>query len=348
MRSFHLMIVAALVLCLVPSSSIIRAEAEPQILIKVATMAPRSPDFVRREKRYNSMLMEQTAGRIQFRTYWGGVAGDEQTVMRKLRTGQIDAAPLGTDTVSGAVRQAMVMMAPQTFFNYRQVDAVRKELAPEFNQEAYQNGFKILSWWDAGRARIFSTRPIRSFTDLRMCRPWLYPPSTLLREFYKMIKVNGVPLEISEVYGGLQTHMIDVVWISPLLVAALRWSAHVQFMSASPASIIQGAFVLRRPTWEAISKDDRAALERIIAEQSGKTQGDFRADDEKAYVKLQTRGITAIPFTKPEEWREVGRTLRNKMIGRAYSKDMLARVEAITKQYAEPTDTATAVSSAAH
>src|SRR5690349_10568884 len=214
MRAFHLIIAGALALSLIPgSAAITRAEDQSQVLIKVATMAPRSPDFVRREKRYNSILQERTNGRIQFRTYWGGVAGDEQTVMRKLRSGQIDAAPLGTDTVSGAVRQAMVLMAPQTFFNYKQVDAVRKALAPEFAQEAFSNGFKILSWWDAGRARIFSTRPIRSFTDLRTCRPWLYPPSTLLREFYKMIQVNGVPLEISEVYGGLQTRMIDVVWI---------------------------------------------------------------------------------------------------------------------------------------
>jgi len=337
MRVFPILVILATALCALPSSSITRAQdaAAPQIIIKVATMAPRSPDFTRREKRYNQRLGEETQGRIQFRTYYGGIAGDEQTVMRKLRTGQIDAAPLGTDTASAAVRQSMVLMAPQTFFNYRQVDAVRKALVPEFNQEAYQNGFKVLSWWDAGRARIFSRKPIRTFTDLRTGRPWLYPPSSMLREFYKMINVTGVPLELSEVYGGLQTGMIDTVWISPLLVAALRWSAHVQYMSATPATIIQGAFVLRRPTWDAMTKADQAALEKIVAEQSGKTQQEFRIDDEKAFIKLQSRGITAVPFNNPEEWRAVGRTLRNKMIGRAYSKDMLARVEAITKQYAE-------------
>lgn len=334
MRSSTLFVsAAALCLCLLPGHSTLRADdgAAP-VLIKVATMAPRSPEFVRREKRYNQIIGQETSGRIQFRTYWGGVAGDEQTVMRKLRAGQIDAAPLGMDTVSGAVRQAMVLIAPQTFFNYKQLDAARKELVPEFNEEAYSNGFKVLSWWDAGRARIFSTRPIRSFTDLRTGRPWLYPPSSLLREFYKMIKVTGVPLEISEVYGGLQTHMIDTVWISPVLVGALRWSAHVQFMSASPATIIQGAFVVRRPLWDSLSKEDQATITRVVAEQSVKTQADFRTDDERAYVKLQTRGITAVPFNQPEEWREVGRTLRSRMIGRAYSKEMLARVEAITKR----------------
>jgi TRAP-type transport system periplasmic protein len=339
MRAFPVLVILATALCALPSSSTTRAqEADAQLIIKVATMAPRSAEFVRREKRYNLRLDEETHGRIQFRTYWGGIAGDEQTVMRKLRSGQIDAAPLGTDTASRAVRQAMVLMAPQTFFNYKQVDAVRKALAPEFNQEAYQNGFKILSWWDAGRARIFSNRPIRTFTDLRVGRPWLYPPSSMLREFYKMINVTGVPLEISEVYGGLQTKMIDTVWISPVLVGALRWSAHVKYMSASPATIIQGAFVLRRPTWDAMSKEDQEAMDRIVKEQSVKFQADFREDDERAFVKLQTRGITAVPFTNPEEWRAVGRQLRNKMIGRAYSKEMLARVEAITKQYTDPSD----------
>jgi TRAP-type C4-dicarboxylate transport system substrate-binding protein len=129
--------------------------------------------------------------------------------------------------------------------------------------------------------------------------------------------------------------MVDTVWISPILASVFRWSSHTQYMSARPVNIIQGAFILRRPTWDALTEQDRASIDRITSEQSAKSQADFREDDEKAYKKLLTRGISTVEFADPEEWRAMGRKLRTKMIGRTYSKEMLERVEAITLRYAD-------------
>lgn len=322
-----------------PVDRAVRAEGAPQVTIRVATMAPRTPRFALEEKRANQDLAAATEGRVQFQTYYGGSAGDEQTVLRKIRAGQIDGAFLGVDVVSQFVRQALVLMAPQTFRNYKQVDAVRKELAPEFNDEAYKNGFHIIAWWDAGKVRIFSSHPIKSFDDLRRGRPWLYPSSPLLREFYKMIGVTGVPLDLPEVYGGLQTGMIDTVWISPILATALRWTVKTQYVSARPVNIIQGAVVLSRKTYEKMTPTDQQAIDRLTRQNSQKAQDRFREDDEKAYTKILQRGFTAVEFTNPDEWQKAGKQLRERMIGRIYDKALLARVEKIAAQYADqPTD----------
>lgn len=305
-----------------------------QIILRVATVAPRIPEIARRSKSFNEQLAAETNGRVQFKTYWGGVAGDDTTIMRKLRTGQIDAAPLGIDIIANYARQATVLIAPQTFFNYKQVDAVRKELGPEFAEEAWKNGVKVLSWWDAGRVRIFSKEPIRTFEDLQKGRPWLYPSSTLLKEFYKMTNVTGIPLDISEVYGGLQTGMIDTVWISSVLSSILRWASHTHYVS-TPVNVIQGAFVIRRAAWESLTEQERSVIERISAKQLVETQRELREGDEKSYNKLVQRGMVPVEFTNIEKWRATGAQLRVKMIGRIYTKEMLARVEAITKQYAD-------------
>jgi TRAP-type C4-dicarboxylate transport system substrate-binding protein len=304
------------------------------VVIKVATMVPRTQDIVVQEKRYNQRLTEASNGRIQFKTYYGGSAGDDQTVMRKLKIGQIDAAPLGTDVVAHWVHQCTILMAPQTYFNWAQVDAVRSALSPEFNDEAYKNGFKVMSWWDAGQVRIFSRKPIKNFADLRSARPWLYPESALLKEFYQMINVTGVPLPLSEVYSGLMTKMIDTVWISSVIGTAFRWSTETQFVSSMPVNVVQGAFVLRREVWDAFSKEDQKTLTTILDDQAAKTQSDFRRDDDKTYKKLQTRGITAVDFDNKKDWEDAGKKLRQKMVGRSYSKELLARVEAITAKYA--------------
>ncbi len=331
--SVSLVLIAALFLA-VPAGTRLHAEGEPaQVTIKIATMVPRSSDIQIQEKRYNQRLGEATGGRIQFKTYYGGSAGDDMTVMRKMRSGQIDASPLGVDIVAQFVHQCTILMAPQTFFNYKQVDAVREELTPVFNKEAWENGFKIMSWWDAGKIRIFGKKPIRTFDDLRTGRPWLYPASALLKEFYKMINVTGVPLELNEVFGGLQTNMIDTVWISSVLGAAFRWTSSTENVSASPVDVMQGAFLLRKQLWEGLSKADQAVLDKVVAEQSAETQKKFREDDERTYAKLQTHGVKPFTFLKQAEWEEAGTKLRLRMVGRTYSKELLDKVLAITNRY---------------
>ncbi|MDD9934558.1 MAG: TRAP transporter substrate-binding protein DctP [Myxococcales bacterium] len=337
MRVFVMTLVLGALCATMPGASVQAGEAKT--IIKVATMVPRTSNVVLEAKRFNKDLAEATDGRVQFRTYYGGTAGDEKTVLRKIRAGQIDAAPLGNQMVSHFVRQAMIFMAPQTFHNYKQVDAVRKKIAPEFNEEAYRNGFKILSWFDMGKARIFSKKPIRNFNDLRTGRPWLYPESPLLREFYKMIDVTGVPLGLNEVYGGLQTDMIDTVWISSVLAMALQWHAKTEFVSARPVLILQGAFSVRRQTWDALSESDRDAIAKITKKNQKDFQKRFRKDDAVAYKKMLKRGKKPFKFSDEAEWAVTGKKLRDRMVGRIYDRALLERVEKIAAKYAgESTD----------
>src|SRR6185436_7235895 len=119
------------------------------------------------EKKYNKRLAELTNDEVQVRVYWGGAAGDEQDVVRKMRSGQIDGSPLGLDVLSQFARECLVLQTPGLFRNYEQVDAVRNELAPQFGDEAYKNGFKTLVWGDVGRLRLFSKKEISSVSDFK-------------------------------------------------------------------------------------------------------------------------------------------------------------------------------------
>src|SRR5262249_1811961 len=144
----------------------------------------------------------------------------------------------------------------------------------------------VLAWWDLGQARIFSKKPIKSFDDLRKGRPWLYPENAPLRDFYKMINATGIPLDLNEVYSGLSTNMIDVVWISPVLGSQLLWVSKTQFVSSQPVAVIQGALLLRRALWDSFSKEDQKSVAEVMSEQSEKNRQKYRDDDVKVYNKL--------------------------------------------------------------
>jgi TRAP-type C4-dicarboxylate transport system substrate-binding protein len=332
MRASMCTVLMAALLLAMPGSAKLKAEGDKQV-IKISTIQTRTSELTLQEKKTNEKLAQATSGRVQIRFFYGGTQGDDKTAMRKMRAGQIDAAPLGVDVVTQAVHQCTVLMMPQTFTNWKQVDAVREALAPEFNKEAYDNGFKVLGWWDLGQARIFSKKPIRSFDDLRNGRPWLYPENAPLKEFYKMIKATGIPLDLSEVYGGLMTNMIDVVWISPVLGAQLSWVSKTSYVSSLPVAVIQGAFLLRKQMWESFSKEDQDAVSKVMNEQFDDQRQEYREADVKVYNKLLTRGYQAIDFDNVATWQDVGRKIAQGLIGRSYSQEIFDRVQKIVKEH---------------
>ena len=324
-----LLLIAAL-LGLGPDTGVKAAE---QQVLKVALAIPRTQEIAIEVKKYNEKLAALTNNGVQVRIYWGGSAGNDSDVLRKMRAGQIDGAPLSLELVSQFVRQALVMQSPGLFTNYKQVDAVRAALTPAMNTEAFDNGFKVLGWGDVGRLRILSKQPVATIADFRRMRPWLYPQSEMAREFYKLVGATGVPLGITEVYGALQVNMIDVVWISAVLGAALQWHSGTNYITEQGLGFLNGAFVIRRGAWDALPENAQKSMLQLADERRQSQQIEIRKSDERAYVKLVEHGHKPVKLKNFSEWQDVGRTLRARMIGRIYTKELVAKAEQIAAQY---------------
>jgi TRAP-type C4-dicarboxylate transport system substrate-binding protein len=322
----------------IPGGRLPPAHAKAQIVLKVATVVPRGGESAYHSKKAIKRLEERTEGRLTARVYWGGVAGDDKTVLRKMRVGQIDASYLGLETFQYFVPQVMVLGAPNTFTTYQQVDAVRDALTPEFNRIAYQDGFKIMGWGDVGLMRIFSTKPIRKLGDFRSLRPWLYEESSLLKEFYRIVGCHGVPLGIVDIYVALRTGLVEAVWGSALVTVLLRWHSFLKHVSP-PVGLIQGGFVLRRAFWDALEERDQKAMTRMAQEDKIELQNYVREYDRNIYRRILLRGMSLVPLSDLPVWIKASKRLRDGMVGRPYERQLLDRVEAIVSRYPDGPET---------
>jgi len=335
---FILLLSIATALLLIEGSETGRVHALKQKTLRVATLGNRSGKMAIEAKKAIRRVYKDTEGRVKVRMYWSGSAGDDETVLRKMRVGQIDGTFLNVDILRRIVPMAMILAAPRTYTNYRQVAAVRKELSPEFEKVAMKNGFKVFNWIDIGKLRIFSATPIRTYRDILKTRAWLYEHSPLLKEFYRMIGATGVPVGLTSVYSALQTGMIDLVWASCFTASVLRWYVKMKYFSP-PAGFIQGAFVIRKAFWDSLTKSDQAALVRMSKENANSIQAELRKTDERTFHRLKKRGMKRIAFQNTQEWRAMGKRLREKMIGRIYDRQTLSRVEKIVAKYPDrPSD----------
>ena len=102
---------ATLTLCTVLLSAASDAAA---VVFKIATLTPDGSTWMKVLRAGGEEVKNRTDGRVEFKFYPGGVMGNDQYVLRKIRSGQLHGAVLtaGGLTQTYAVPQSMVPVVP--------------------------------------------------------------------------------------------------------------------------------------------------------------------------------------------------------------------------------------------
>jgi len=307
-----------------------RANAASPIIIRFASLAPAGSGFMKLMKAWNRSLKKETEGRVELRFYSGGSQGDERDFIRKVRAGQMDAAGVTTTGLGMVARPVLVLTAPGLITEYDQLERARTQLSDRFTPLFEDNGFMMLAWGEAGKNRIFSMDKFARPEDLKRLRPWAWKDDPVFAEFVTTMGANPVRLGVPEVYGALQTRMLDTVPASALAAVALQWYTRLDYMAEQNFNIIIGGSLIKREKFDELSEHDQKVLldtsER--AARAGDTMA--RRDDARAYESLVKRGIVVVD-TSPykAEWDAVAKKTRENLTGRVYSKSLLEAVEKV-------------------
>lgn len=308
------------------------AEAEGKTVIRYATLAPSQSTFGKILKAWSRSLEKETEGRVELRYYSGGSQGDERDFIRKIRAGQMDAAGITATGLGIIVRPVLVLSAPGLIETYDELERVREKMTPRFAEMFREAGFELLAWADAGKGRIMSTKPILRPADLRTARPWVWKDDPIFAEFLKVVGANGVKLGVPEVYAALQTRMVDVVPNSAIGALALQWYTKLKYMSKESFGIVMGASIIKKEKFDQLSPDDQAVFKSTAARAAKALDKVVRRDDAEAYRVLVNRGIQVVehePYRA--EWEDAAAETRERLVGRIFSRSLLAEAQAAAK-----------------
>ncbi len=328
-KSFAATLVLAAALA-VPGSSE-TAQAARTREIRVAMLAPRNSVLHRDFKRMDRDLRKATGDAWGIRVYPAGAAGDEKDTIRKMRVGQMDSAVVTTTGLSQMVRQVAILDTPGVIDSYKELEAVQKEMGQEWEQMFLKDGVKLLSWWEAGRYRLFSKGAVHSMDDFRSHRPWLWPQSYVLKEFWRAVGATGVPLGVPDVYGALMTGMIDMLVATPVVLVAMRWHTKMDHMSGVKAGVLLMSWIINKKTWEAMSDDARKEIERQLSTLAKKAKKIARKEDKIAYKRLLKLGYQVRDLAPDElkKWKTIQKDIQKRLVGRVYPAALLKRVRTV-------------------
>jgi TRAP-type C4-dicarboxylate transport system substrate-binding protein len=285
---------------------------------KIATLAPEGSSWLREMRAAADEVKQRTEGRVEFRYYPGGVMGDDATVMRKIRLGQLQGGALTASELSLVYPDAVVYGLPFLFENHDQVDAVRREVDPLLKAGIRDKGFEVLSISGVGFAYVMSSKPLQSIEHLRGGKVWIPNNDLISERTFTAGGVSPIPLPLADVFTSLQTGMIDIVGNTPAGAIALQWHTRIKHVFDAPLAYVVGFVVLDRRAFGRMGEADQAVVLEAFEKASQRIDAENQRADESALAALRSEGIELFKPDAAElaRWREFGLSVRSTMVER--------------------------------
>jgi TRAP-type transport system periplasmic protein len=306
-----------------------------QYTIKFATVAPEGSSWLKVMREYDKAIREQSGGRVGFRIYANGVAGDEKDVIRKIRLGQYHAGGFTGVGVGEVAKKVRILDAPFMFKNYDEVDFIVNKFEPEFLKAFEDGGFVLLGMAEVGFVYVYSGKPVASPEDLKGVKMWMWEGDPIAQAAFEAIGISPIPLSITDVTTALQTGMINGVYTSPLALIALQWFTKVKYMMGEPLADSQGAVMLSKKMYDSLPKDIQDILVSNGRKYFRQLTLSSRKENAQSIETLKQKGITVMAPQKSvaAQFEANGKKARQLLVGKLYSQEFLTQVESSLQTY---------------
>jgi TRAP-type C4-dicarboxylate transport system substrate-binding protein len=303
---------------------------------KIATIFPDGTGWMNTVREGASEIAQRTDGRVKFRFYPGGVMGNDTTVLRKIRIGQLHGGALTGGGVAEIYSDSQIYNIPFAFNSYEEVDYVRQHMDSQIIDGLKQKGFISFGLSGGGFAYLMSSNPIASIEDLRTQKVWSPQGDRISRAAFESIGVSPIPLPLTDVLTGLQTGLINTVGSSAIGAIALQWHTRVAYLTDIPLIYLYATLVVKRKTFEKLSQVDQKIVHEVMAKTFNKIGEKNRRDNDAAREALKKQGIR---FIMPEgknrqEWNhKVSRAMTELTRQEHFSATMLQTLRSHLHDY---------------
>ena len=306
--------------------------AEKGVVIKLATLPPEGNSWVKMLHALNTEVMKKTENKVQFKIYAGGVLGDEKDMLRKMKIGQIQAAALTSTSLSTIFKEINVLQIPFLFQNYDEVDFILKKMDTFLKKGFEDNGYILLGFSEVGFVYLMSsTIPISSVADIKKAKVWIQEDSHMAKAIFDAAKVTAIPLSIPDVLVGLQTGLVDVVYIPPSGAISLQWFTKVKYLTNVPLAYVVGAIVISKDVFNRLSPVYQAILLESSQRHLSQLKTVTRNENQEAIKVMVKQGVKIVTPSKDQidELRKLSNDAMGHISGKSFSR---TTVDDVTSQ----------------
>ncbi|MCG7975853.1 MAG: TRAP transporter substrate-binding protein DctP [Candidatus Thiodiazotropha taylori] len=291
---FRLLAILIMTLTLLPVS-------HAKTTLKIATLAPDGTSWMKQMRAAAKEIHEKSEGRVKIRFYPGGVMGNDNSVLRKIRIGQLHGGAITGGGLSSIYSDAQIYTLPFQFRNLEEVDAVRQVMDKRIIDGLQKKGFISFGLSEGGFAYLLSNSPVKTTDNMKGLKIWIPEGDKVNAEIFSKLGIAPIPLPLTDVLTGLQTGLIDTIASAPIGAIALQWHTRVNYLTQVPLAYLYATLVIKEKAFNKLTEADRDLVKQTLQSTFVKLNQQNREDNIAALSALKKQGIEFISPTEKQQ-----------------------------------------------
>ena len=287
--------------------------------IKLAVLVPEGTTWGISLKKFSKEVEAATGGEVSFKIYYGGVAGDEPDVLRKVRIGQLHGGIFTGKVLGDISGDLRAMEIPFTFYaDQKKASQVLTKLTPQFNQGLKAKGFVNLGFYEVGQVYVVSSKKVTNLDELKGIKIWSWEGDPLVGALLESLQLVSVPLALPDVLSSLSTGIINAAYAPPLAILALQWHTKIKYLVDFPTAFSIGALLVSDKLWNKIPQAHQQKILTISQKYVKEANDKSIIESEAARTQLKKSGIEFVSFP-PSDYKRAA-SVRDQVIAKLKDK----------------------------
>ena len=251
--------------------------------------------------RMGKKIEKDTSGRYSIQMFPSMQLGGEKEMIEQAQVGALQIARISVGAMGPVVDELNVFNLP---FVFRDEAHMRKVIDGPIGQELLekinsspQSRLVVLGWMDAGTRNVYSNKPVTKPEDLKGQKIRMMG-NPLFVETMNAMGGNGVAMGFNELFGALQTGVVDGAENNPPTLLAQNHYQVSKVYSLTGHLIIPEIFVFSKRNWDQLSKADQDLLKKVSREAQLEQRQLWDAYVSEAETKLKAAGVKFVPADK--------------------------------------------------
>ena len=284
--------------------------------LKIATVTPEGSQWMKDMRASAKEIQERTEGRVKVKYYGGGVMGNDQKVLSRIRLRSLQGGAFTPSALVSQYADLNLYGLPMVFDSEEEAAYARSRLDAQLSAGLEEAGWVNFGFAARGFANLMSNTPITTLDDLKGKKVWIPEGDVISRLSMEALSLTPVSLPLTDVLTGLQTGLIDIVAMSPVGALVLQWHTKVKYVTEMPLVYTLGFMAVDKRAFDKISEADQAIVREVMERTYRNFDEQNLIDNREAFQALLNAGIESVPIDM-EQYDKVRDTLlqSNRQLG---------------------------------
>ncbi|MBN1696908.1 MAG: TRAP transporter substrate-binding protein DctP [Spirochaetales bacterium] len=305
------------------------------ITIKLGSLAPANSLWDKSLKELAAEWSRLSNGKVVLKIYPGGIAGDEDVMIRKIKLRQLHAAAITCIGINKIEKGILSISVPMLIRTEDELFYILERMTPYLEKELEKKQFIAIGFTFAGWVHFFTRNPVRTPEDLKNQKMWLWEGSPAVVQIWKKAGFSVIPLGVPDILTSLQSGMIDGLATSPLSAAVYQWFAVADNMTAINWAPMTAGLLISKSIWQKIPEDLRPQLKKSARNILQKVNTRMIEADNEAIAIMQQHGLVVQEVTPEDEvkWEKLVEENFEKLISTDFGEEAYNLVLTYLEEY---------------